>query len=176
MRWTRVSAGAGAVVVAVSLAACVSVQIPIDGLAQPVGVSPEPDPELAVLSDACDSAFASVSRDMTEHYATHDLYTDAYDQLFDDGELTDEEEEILDRMMADEVEKFEAAIDPIFDACNGVEELYAGALKHRDEADWGLVDVPAFTSDDLKSMFISSYCFDMTDRPACSDFVPEDWR
>ena len=145
--------------------------IPANGSAPPSDPSNAPDSK----SDECDAAFATASKDMTEHYATHDLYSDAYDELYDDGELTSEEQETLDKMTDDEESKFNALIDPIYDACNGVNELYEGANKHRDDADWGLADVEAFTSDELKAMFISSYCYDMTDRPACNDFVAEDW-
>lgn len=112
---------------------------------------------------------------MTVHYATHPLYGTEYDELYADGEITEDEQITIDAMTADEESKFAALVDPIYDACSGVNELYEGAYKHRDAADWALVDVPAFTSDELKAMFISSYCYDMTDRPACNDFVAEDW-
>ncbi len=170
MRRARVTAGAAALLVAGALAGC-SLMIPTNGAAPPSELSDAP----ASQSGECDVAFATASKGMTEHYATHDLFSDAYDKLYDDGELTGEEQEALDMMTEDEESKFTALIDPIYDACDGVNELDEGAYKHRDAADWGLADVPAFTSDELKAMFISSYCYDMTNRPACNDFVAEDW-
>lgn len=42
-------------------------------------------------------------------------------------------------------------IDPIYDACTGVEDLYAGAFAHRDDADWALLDVESMTREEIKT-------------------------
>lgn len=170
MRRARITAGVAALLAAGTLAGC-SLMIPTNGAAPPS----EPADAPASQSGECNAVFATASVDMTEHYATHEFYSDAYDELYARGEWTSEEEAEIDRIHEDEIAKFDALIDPIYDACDGVNGLYEGAYKHRDAADWGLADVPAFTSEELKAMFISSYCYDMTDRLACNDFVAEDW-
>lgn len=170
MTRTRVAAGAAALLIAGALTGC-GLTIPADGFAPPS----EPSEGSDAQSSTCDDAFATASDAMNAHYATHPYYGEEYDELYADGELTDEEQVTLDTVMADEEAKFTALIDPIYDACDGVEDMYAAAFDHREDADWGLVNAPALTSDDLKAMFIITYCFDMTDRPACNDFVAEDW-
>lgn len=134
----------------------------------------EPVPEAA--SPACDAAFTDSSVAMKTHYATHPLFGAEYDALYADGTISDEERVVLDGMLADEEAKFAALIDPVYDACTGVEDLYAGAFAHREDADWGLLDVESISREDIKSDFIFSYCYEKEPRPACSDFVLEDWN
>lgn len=145
-------------VLSLSLAAC-------SGEAVPDAASPE-----------CDAAFATASDAMNTHYATHPFFGAEYDALYADGTITDEERIILDAMIADEEAKFSALVDPVYDACTGVEDLYAGGFAHREDADWALLDVDSMTRAQIKAGFISSYCFGHEDRAACSDFVVDDWN
>lgn len=137
---------------------------------------PSTDDAQQLPTAGCDAAVSEASAAMNEHYATHPLFGPEYDALYADGELTDQESETLNAWVADEEEQFTAAIDPIFDACTGVEDLYAAAFEHRNVADWGLLESEYLTHDENKSIFVISYCGSVTDRPACHDFDPEDWE
>lgn len=146
----------------------------VGGIVVIVNLNREPVPEAA--SPACDAAFAASSTAMNQHYATHPLFGAEYDAIYADGAVSDEEQATLDAMLADEEAKFAALIDPVYDACTGVQDLYAGAFAHREDADWGLLDVESISREDIKSDFIFSYCYEKEPRPACSDFVLEDWN
>lgn len=127
-------------------------------------------------SPDCDAAFASASAAMNQHYATHPLFGAEYDAIYADGAVSDEERVTLDAMLADEEAQFAALVDPVYDACAGVEDLYSGAFAHRDDADWALLDIESMSREDIKSDFIFSYCYENESRPACSDFVLDDWN
>ncbi|TCJ23784.1 hypothetical protein E0W80_09495 [Microbacterium sp. PI-1] len=139
-------------------------------------VNLEREPVSEEASPACDAAFAASSIAMNQHYATHPLFGAEYDAIYADGAVSDEEQATLDAMLADEEAQFTALIDPVYDACTGVQDLYAGAFAHRDDADWGLLDVESISTEDIKSDFIFSYCYEKESRPGCSDFVLEDWN
>lgn len=134
----------------------------------------ESAPEAA--SPTCDAAFATASSAMNEHYTIHPLFGAEYDAIYADGAVTDEEQARLDAMLADEQVQFVALVDPVYDACSGVEDLYSGAFAHRDDADWGLLDDESISRKDIKSDFIFSYCYEKEPRAACSDFVVDDWN
>lgn len=137
------------------------------------GCSPAtPEP----ASSACDSAFAAASAAMNEHYATHPFFGAEYDALYADGAIDENEQPQLDAMMADEQAKFTALVDPVYDSCSGVEDLYAGAFVHRKDADWALLDVESMSREEIKKGFIVSYCYGNEARPACADFIADDWR
>ncbi len=138
------------------------------------GCSGEVVPEAA--SPDCDAAFATASEAMNVHYANHPLFGAEYDAIYADGAVSDEEQVTLDAMLADEEAKFAALVDPVYDACDGVEDLYAGAFAHRDDADWALLDVESMSRDDIKADFIFGHCYGNESRPACSDFVVDDWN
>lgn len=133
-------------------------------------------PQMAPVSKGCGDAFSTASIAMNHHYETHPLYGDDYDALYADGEISEDEQPVLDAMMADEETQFMAAIDPVYEACQGVEEFYAGAFSERENADWALLDAPNISHAEMKSMFISSYCYEMEERPACSNFIAADWQ
>lgn len=134
------------------------------------GMAPE------ASTPACDAAFAASSTAMNQHYATHPLFGAEYDAIYADGEVSDEERVVLDAMLADEEAAFTALVDPVYDACTGLEDLYAGAFAHRDDADWALVDVESMSREDIKAGFIFSHCYENEARPACADFVLDDWN
>ncbi|WDH78223.1 hypothetical protein PTQ19_11945 [Microbacterium esteraromaticum] len=113
---------------------------------------------------------------MNEHYTTHPLFGPGVDALYADGKLSDEESATLNEWTADEEERFNAVIEPVYDACAGVEDLYAAAYEHRGDADWMLAENEYQTTAELKSFFIQSFCTDKTDRPACHDFDAADWQ
>lgn len=133
----------------------------------------EPAP---TASEQCAEAFDTASENMNQHYDTHPFFGSAYDDLYADGEITAEEQVELDALMADEEAQYAAAIDPIFDACSGWEDLYAGAFAHKDEADWALQESEHVSRNEAREGFVVGFCFDNTDRPACSDFNEDDWR
>lgn len=139
-----------------------------------VNLNQELAPEAA--TPKCDDAFAAASSAMDQHYATHPLFGAEYDAIYADGAVTDEEQVTLDAMLADEEARFVALIDPIYDACSGVEDLYAGGFAHREDADWALVDVESMSREEIKAGFIFAHCYEKEARPACSDFVLEDWN
>jgi len=124
----------------------------------------------------CVAAFATASTAMNQHYETHPLFGPEYDAIYADGVVSDEEQVTLDAILEDESVQFAALVDPIYDACTGVEDLYAGAFAHRDEADWALLDVESMTTEEIKAGFIFSHCYEKEFRPSCSDFVLEDWN
>lgn len=113
---------------------------------------------------------------MNDHYANHPLFGPEYDELYADGTIDDAEQPVLSAMIADEEAAFAALVDPVYDACSGVEDLYAGALAHRDDADWALTDVPNMSRQEIKKIFVASHCYGNESRPACHDFVADDWR
>jgi len=131
---------------------------------------------MADVSDSCASAFETASNGINDHYATHPMYGPEFDALYEDGTISDTEQPILDAMIADEEAKFNAVVDPVYDACNGVEEFYAGAFAQKDNADWALAENEIMTREKNKKIFVMSYCFGQEARPACSDFVAEDWK
>ncbi|CAH0174706.1 hypothetical protein SRABI76_01371 [Microbacterium oxydans] len=124
----------------------------------------------------CDAAFGSASVAMNQHYATHPLFGPEYDAIYADGAVSDEEQATLSAMLAEEEAQFAALIDPVYDACTGVEDLYAGAFAHREDADWALLDVESMSREDIKAGFVFSHCYEKEARRACSDFVLEDWN
>lgn len=126
-------------------------------------------------SPACDAAFETASDAMNDHYATHPFFGPEYDAIYADGVVSDDERVTLDAMLADEEAKFMALVEPVYNACSGVEDLYAGAFAHRDDADWALLDVESMSREDIKAGFIFSHCYKNEVRPACTDFVLEDW-
>lgn len=130
----------------------------------------------AEVSAGCDAAFDDASAAMNKHYKTHPLFGPEYDELYADGTIDKKEQKTLDKLMADEQTKFAAAIDPIYDACTSVEELYSGAYSHRDDADWALLDTPNMTQEEIKKIFVVSHCSIQAARPACSDYDEDDWR
>ncbi|WP_337004047.1 MULTISPECIES: hypothetical protein [unclassified Microbacterium] len=134
------------------------------------------DVEPAAASPDCDAAFATASDAMNAHYANHPLFGAEYDAIYADGEVSDEERVTLDSMLADEQAKFAALVDPVYDACDGVEDLYAGGFAHRDDADWALLDVESMTRDDIKAGFIFDYCYENESRRACADFDVDEWN
>lgn len=113
---------------------------------------------------------------MNEHYATHPFFGAEYDALYADGAIDENEQPQLDAMMADEQAKFTALVDPVYDSCSGVEDLYAGAFVHRKDADWAPLDVESMSREEIKKGFIVSYCYGNEARPACADFIADDWR
>ncbi|WP_372467973.1 hypothetical protein ACCO44_01465 [Microbacterium maritypicum] len=137
------------------------------------GCAGEERPKAA--SRACDDAFAVASTAMNKHYATHPFFGAEYNAIYADGAVSDDEQVALDAMMLDEEAKFVALVDPTYDACSGVEDLYAGAFAHRDDADWALLDVESMSRSEIKSGFVISHCYKNEARPACADFVAEEW-
>lgn len=65
--------------------------------------------------------------------------------------------------------------DPVYDACIGVEDLFAGGYAHRNSADWALGSTGFGTFDEQESMFITVMCHREEHRPACPDFDSDDW-
>ena len=129
-----------------------------------------------VVSEACASAFDTASEAINYLYTHHPFYGPEYDMLYSDGEVTSEEQATLDAMQLDEIAQYEAAVDPTYDACHGVEEFYLAAYQHRDDADWSLKESEHLQIEDQKKWFLSSYCRGKEARPACSDFVADDWE
>lgn len=109
---------------------------------------------------------------MNEHYATHPMFQSGYDYLLQSG---DEGRALWDAIAADEMDAYDALVDPVYDACTGVEDLFAGAYTHRESADWALGSTGFGTFDEQKSMFISVMCHGYEHRPACQDFDPTEW-
>ncbi|MBP3976408.1 hypothetical protein [Microbacterium sp. BLY] len=109
-----------------------------------------------------------LSAAMNQHYETHPLFGPEYDAIYSDGVVSDEEQVALDAMLADESAQFAALVDPILDACTGVEDLYAGAFAHRDNADWALLDVESMTREEIKADFIFSRCYEKEYRERCA--------
>ena len=124
----------------------------------------------------CNSAFETASSAMNTHYKTHPFFGEPYDALYADGTISDAEQVELDALMEDEQAKFAALVDPTYDACSSVEDLYRGAFAHRDIADWALLDVESMSREEIKAIFVTSHCHGNETRPACSDFDPEEWR
>lgn len=127
-------------------------------------------------SATCAEAFKAASSEMNTLYATHPFYGPEYDALYEDGVITDEEQVELDAMMADEEAKYNALVDPVFDACENVTDLYAGAYAYRNEADWALQESEYVSREEAQNYFVVAYCTGNEARRACSDFDPDDWR
>lgn len=123
-------------------------------------------------SAACKAAFDAASDAIEVLYATHPFYSDEYDNLYADGVITDEEQAQLDAWMADEEVQYTAINEPTYDACQGVEDFYAGAFSQGDRADWGLEGTGAISREELKDIFLSSRCYEQEARPACADYQP----
>lgn len=132
-------------------------------------------PQVPAASPACDEAFTVASAAMNEHYATDPFFGPEYDALYEDGTISDEEQVTLDEMMANEAAAFAALIDPVLDACDGWQDLYAGGYSHRNDADWGLIDNEYVSREEARNLFVVGMCVDHTDRPACADFDVADW-
>jgi len=126
-------------------------------------------------TESCGAAFDDASAKIEHLYATHPFFGPEYDKLYEDGEITDAEQQRLDEMMSDEEAQYEAIIDPLYDSCDGVEDFYLGAYSQGDKADWALEGNEAISTADLKRIFISSYCNGRQDRKACADFDPDEW-
>lgn len=127
-------------------------------------------------SSACDAAFSTASTAINDHYNTHPMFGAEYDALYEDGQISDEEQSTLSAMIADEEAKFAAIVDPVYDACDGVEDLYSGGYAHKDDADWALLENEHMSREENKKIFVVSHCYGNTARPACSDFVEDEWR
>jgi hypothetical protein len=137
------------------------------------GCVPHTGPSSAAARPACLEAFRVAHDAEAELYATHPFHGAEYEAVYEDGDVTPEEQAWLDVQLADEEAKFSALIDPVYDACTGVEDLYASAYALGPDSYWGLVggDEASF-----KETFIVSFCFEKESRPACSDYRPDDWR
>lgn len=120
----------------------------------------------------CKAAFDGASGEIETLYSTHPFYGDEYDELYSDGTITDEEQTQLDAWMADEEAQYTAINEPLYDACQGVEDFYAGAYAQGDRADWRLEGTEAISTEELKEIFLSSRCYGNESRPACSDYEP----
>lgn len=120
----------------------------------------------------CGEAFDTASSAIETLYSTHPFYGDEYDELYSDGDITDEEQAQLDAWMADEEAQYAAINEPLYDACQGVEDFYAGAYAQGDRADWGLEGTEAISTGELKEIFLSSRCYGNESRPACADYEP----
>ncbi|WP_449278014.1 hypothetical protein [Leucobacter sp. GX24907] len=146
--------------------------------AQPLNQGPATDAPGAKVevSAACNEAFDEASEAINHLYANHPFYGPEYDALYADGEITEEEQATLDAMQADENAQFEAAIAPTYEACNGIEEFYTAAYERRDDSDWSLKDSEHITTEENKAYFLSSYCHGREAKPACADFVAEEWN
>lgn len=127
-------------------------------------------------TSSCMSAFSEASRAMNDHYENDPLFGAEYDDIYADGKVTKKEQKKLSKMIADEEAAFASLVDPVYDACSGYEDLYASAYAHRDNADWALQESEGIDREDAREIFVVSYCLDNEDRPACFDFVAEDWR
>ena len=127
-------------------------------------------------TQACDAAFKLASEQMNTLYATHPFYGPDYDALYEDGEISDEEQVKLDAMMADEEAQFNSLVDPVYDACKNVEDLYVGAYAYKDVADWALLESEYVSREETKAFFIVGYCNGNQERRACADYEPNDWR
>jgi|GEM_PF-5386053 len=124
------------------------------------------------VTASCSSAFDQASQDIETLYATHPFYGAAFDAIYEDGDVTDDEQLKLNEMMADEESKYNAAIEPLYSACTGAEDFYQGAYDQGDRADWSLHGTPAISDEDLKKYFLDAYCGKRTETNACSDYVP----
>lgn len=135
------------------------------GLASLAGCAP-------TVTASCSAAFDQASQDIETLYATHPFYGAPYDAIYEDGDVTDEEQLELNAMMADEESKYNAAVEPLYSACSGVEDFYQGAYDQGDSADWSVHGTPAISDEDLKTYFLDAYCGKRTETNACSDYVP----
>jgi len=136
----------------------------------PIASGPDsPSPE-------CRAAFDKATASIRALYETHPFYGSEYDHIYEDGAVTEAEQKTLDAMMADEEEKYEAIIDPLYDACDGVEDFYGAAYAQGPESDWSLHGTEAISAEKLKAIFVTTYCSDHQDRKACADYDPDDWQ
>ncbi|MBZ4488067.1 hypothetical protein LQ938_11685 [Microbacterium sp. cx-55] len=130
---------------------------------------PDLDPRPLSITPSCDAAFAEASLSYAAHLEEHPLYTELKDPLYADGELSDRERVLVEDAKAE----YDRIVDPIYDACSGVEDLYAGAFNHRsEELWWAAMLVDDVTHEIDKAGFIESQCEGRETRPACEDYVP----
>ncbi|MBZ4488093.1 hypothetical protein LQ938_11535 [Microbacterium sp. cx-55] len=124
------------------------------------------------MSTSCDEAYGGASRAYAEHLQSHPLYTELDEPLYEDGALSDHERALI----ADANAEYDRITDPIYDACSGIEDLYAGAYNHRTEEPWKyMVQAEDLSQEEVKRGFIFSQCDGRENRPACADFVLADW-
>jgi hypothetical protein len=126
-----------------------------------------------LITRECGEAFRVADEAERELYATHPFYGDEYDDVYTLSERTAEQEAWLDWALEDQEVQFQALTEPLYDACTGVEDLYAGAYALGEESYWGLV---GGDEDLYKNIFVVSFCLGNETRPACADFVADDWR
>lgn len=160
LRVLAVAVGLGAAVMLTSCAAS--------------GQSSAPIQKSATTS--CNSAFDTASAAVNAHYKNDPMFGPEYDALYADGTISAEEQPRLDAMIQAEEESYAKAVDPVYDACKGVEDLYAGAYAHKDDADWALQESEAMDREKVRKIFVVSFCSGKEARPACSDFVAADWK
>lgn len=126
---------------------------------------------VAAPTVSCSKAFNNATTSLTELYATHPIYTSESDALYADGVVSVEEQSQLDQWLDDSNEKFERIISPIYEACTGIEDLFAGAYVSDQNGYWGVRPNEAFTLSESKELFLSSYCSGHEKQKACSDYV-----
>lgn len=106
----------------------------------------------------CLAAFNRASEQLEEHFRTHPSITsDApTDAEIDEGTAI-----------------WNSIEDPLFDACTGVEDFYQAAYAQGEKGAWGLRGSAAISDQELRDIFISSYCATQTHRSSCSDYKPK---
>lgn len=127
----------------------------------------------APTAQACGEAFRVADEAERELYATHPFYNGEYDEIYILSSKTAEQVAWLDWALVDQAVQLEALTEPLYDACTGVEDLYAGAYALGEDSYWGLI---GGDEEQYKNTFIVSFCLGNETRPACADFVADDWR
>ncbi|KZE91940.1 hypothetical protein [Microbacterium sp. TNHR37B] len=143
----------------------------------PVGSTGVGEPTTAVSapSAACGKAFDRAAAAIRMHYDTHPLYGPESDKLYENG-LTDAEQKQLSKWIADDEAKYAKIIDPVYEKCDGWEDLYRAAYAQGPDSEWSLHGNVTVSDEQLREYFVVSYCLGKEDRRACADFVADDWR
>lgn len=118
-------------------------------------------------SAECDEAFKTAGSSLERHYATHPLFGAEYDAIYEDGDVSAEEQAQLDEWAADEEEKFDVIVAPTLDNCDGQADFYAGAYAQGPDSDWGVHGTAAIGDDELREIFLSTWCAGNEARNAC---------
>jgi len=128
--------------------------------------------EVASPTSACAAAFDQATAAIEVLYDTHPFYGSEYDEVYADGNVTAEEQLQIDAWLADEEVQYAAIIEPLYGACDGTEDFYAGAYHQGDKGGWALQEPSALSRAESKEIFLNAYCGQRSDTSSCAGHTP----
>lgn len=130
-------------------------------------------PQVQLPTKSCSEAFNAASIAVQTLDSTSPVYgpnTDEVDALMADGEVTSEEQSLLDAWYADYDAQLVTITAPLYQACNGVGDFFAGAYWQGENGSWGAWTKDQTKLESFKEIFLTTYCTGHESEISCSGF------